>query len=332
MPFEATKFSMRTYEKPCTSVLEAIGNTPLVELQRLGRGLPGRVFVKLEMYNPGASHKDRPALQIITAAERTGQLRPGMTVVELTSGNMGTGLAIACRLKGYHFIAVMSVGNTVERRQMLKAFGAKVVLVPQAGKPHPGQVSGEDLALVEQKRQAIIARLGRKCFAPDQFHNHNTALGHELTTGAEILEQLGGRVDYFVCTVGAGGLLAGVSRALKKHNPQTKVIVVEPKTVAILAGKRVTNTSHALQGTSYNMFPPLYDRTLIDGFRQVTDQQAIQTARRLAREEGILGGFSSGAHVSAALQLAAQTRRGSRIVTLISDSGMKYLSTHLYPA
>lgn len=321
---------MRTYKKPCSSVLETIGNTPLVELRRMGKGKPGRVFVKLETYNPGASHKDRSALQIITAAEREGKLKHGMTVVELTSGNMGTGLAIACSLKGYKFIAVMSEGNTVERRQMLKAFGAEVVLVPQAGKSRPGHVSGEDLALVEKKRKEIVARLGRKCFAPDQFNNPNTALGHELTTGAEILEQLGGRVDTFVATVGAAGMLTGVSRALKKHNPNTKIIVVEPKTVAILAGKRVTNTSHALQGTSYNMFPPLYNRSFADGFMQVTNAQAIRTARRLAAEEGILGGFSGGAHVFAALKIADRAKHGARIVTLISDSGMKYLSTNLY--
>jgi cysteine synthase A len=323
---------MRTYEKPCSSILEAIGNTPLVELRRMGKGLPGRVFAKLETYNPGASHKDRPALQIIASAEREGKLKPGMTVVELTSGNTGTGLAIACSLKGYKFIAVISVGNSVERRQMLKAFGAEVVLVPQAGKSRPGQVSGEDLALVEKKRKEIAVRLGRKAFAPDQFNNVNTALGHERTTGAEILEQLGGRVDYFVATVGTGGMLAGVSRALRKHNPKTKIIVVEPKTVAVLAGKRVTNTSHALQGTNYNIIPPLYHRGLVDEFIQVTDKQAIDTARRLAREEGILGGYSSGAHVWAALQVAARARRGARIATLISDSGMKYLSGNLFPA
>lgn len=323
---------MRTYEKPCASILEAIGNTPLVELRRMGRGKPGRVFVKLESYNPGASHKDRPALQIINAAERAGKLKAGMVVVELTSGNMGTGLAIACALKGYRFIAVMSEGNSIERRQMLKAFGAEVVLVPQAGKPRPGQVSGEDLALVEVKRKQLITRLGSRAFAPDQFNNLNTALAHELTTGAEILEQLDGRVDCFVATVGASCMIAGIGRALKKRNPKTRIIVVEPKSAAILAGKRVTNTSHALQGTGYNMVPPLFDRSLVDGFIQVTDAQAIGAARRLAAEEGIMGGFSSGAHVYAALKLAEKSRRGARIVTLICDSGMKYLSSNLYPA
>ena len=323
---------MRTYEKPCPSILEAIGNTPLIELRRLGRGLPGSVFAKLETYNPGASHKDRPALQILTAAERARKLKPGMVVVELTSGNMGTGLAIACAIKGYRFIAVISAGNSVERRQMLKAFGAEVVLVPQAGKPRPGKVSGEDLARVEQKRKAILARLGSRAFAPDQFNNPNTALGHELTTGAEILEQLDGRVDYFVATVGTAGMLTGVGRALKQHNPRTRVFAVEPRSVAILAGKRVTNTSHKIQGTSYNLVPPLYDRSLVDGFIQITDAAAVHTARRLAAEEGIMGGFSSGAHVCAALQLARHARRGARIVTLISDSGMKYLSSDLYPA
>ena len=323
---------MRGFETPCDSILEAIGNTPLVELRRMARGKPGRVFVKLEMYNPGASHKDRPALQIIRAAERSGRLRRGMTVVEMTSGNMGTGLAIACSLGGYKFIAVMSEGNSVERRQMLKAFGAHVVLVPQARGSRPGQVSGEDLALVEEKKREIVERLGKRGFAADQFNNANTALGHELTTGREILEQLDGRVDCFVASVGTGGMLTGVGRALKKHSSKIRIVVVEPKTVAVLAGKRVTNTSHALQGTSYNMVPPLYDRRLVDGFVQVSNDQAIRTARRLAAGEGILGGFSSGAHVWAALKLAGSARRGERIVTLISDSGMKYLSTDLYPA
>jgi cysteine synthase A len=323
---------MRTYLKPCSSVLEAIGNTPLIELRRMAAGLPGRVFVKLETYNPGASHKDRPALQIISDAERTGVLKRGMTVVELTSGNMGTGLAIVCAINGYRFIAVMSVGNSPERRQMLKAFGAEVELVPQAKGGKPGQVSGEDLALVEKRKQELLRRMGSKAWCPNQFHNCNTALGHELTTGAEILEQLDGRVDSFVATVGACGMLTGVSRALKKANPRTKVIVVEPTTVAVLAGKRVTNPSHVLQGTSYNLIPPLYHRKLVDGFMTVKNEQAIRTARRLTREEGIMGGFSTGAHVWAALQIAARAKRGARIVTLVSDSGMKYLSTDLYPA
>ncbi len=269
---------------------------------------------------------------MIVQAERAGRLRPGMTVVELTSGNMGTGLAIACSLKGYRFIAVMSEGNSVERRQMLKAFGAEVSLVPQAGRLRPGQVSGEDLALVEKRRQEIIRRLGRKAFAPDQFNNPEAARAHELTTGAEILEQLGGRVDWFVMGVGTAGVLTGVGRALKKHHPQTKVAAVEPKTAAILAGKRVTNPSHQLQGTSYNRIPPLYDPSLVDDFIQVTDRQAIETARRLARQEAILGGFSAGANVWAALRVAERSRRGARIVTVICDSGMKYLSTPLYPA
>src|SRR5437763_1075602 len=180
------------------SVLGAIGATPLVALDRLAAGLPGRVLAKLENLNPGGSLKDRIALRMVEAAEREGRLRPGGVVIELTSGNTGTGLAIVCAVKGYRFIAVMSEGNSVERRRMLRALGAEVELVPQAGGPRPGQVSREDLELVEARAEELTAALG--AFRPDQFANAANVRAHELSTGREIWEQTGGRVDIWVAS------------------------------------------------------------------------------------------------------------------------------------
>src|SRR5688500_9715295 len=195
------------------SALGAIGATPLVALDRLTEGLPGRVAVKLEFYGPGASVKDRAALAVVEAAERSGELKPGGTVVELTSGNMGTGLAVVCAVKGYRMIAVMSAGNSVERRRMLEALGAEVELVPQAGAPRPGQVSKEDLDLVEERTIELTRELG--AFRPNQFHNPHTVEAHETGTGLEIWEQTGGLVGAFVAHIGAGGTFIGVARALK---------------------------------------------------------------------------------------------------------------------
>jgi cysteine synthase A len=311
------------------SVLEAIGATPLVALDRLTRGLPGRIAAKLEYYSPGASIKDRVALAIIEAAERSGKLKPGGTVVELTSGNMGTGLAVVCAVKGYRMIAVMSAGNSVERRRMLEALGAQVELVPQAGEPRPGQVSREDLELVEQRTQELVRQLG--AFRPNQFHNLNSVRAHELTTGREIWEQTEGRVDAFVAAVGTAGTFVGVARALKARRPSVRCYAVEPATAPFLAGGPVTSTSHKIQGTGYALVPPLWQADLVDGFLSVTDDQAIQTARALATREGIFGGFSGGANVAAALQLARDCPAGTLIATVIPDTGLKYLSTDLYP-
>jgi cysteine synthase A len=314
------------------SVLEAIGATPLVALDRLAQGLPGRVVAKLEYYSPGASVKDRVALAAIAAAERSGALRPGGTVVELTSGNMGTGLAVVCAVKGYRMIAVMSAGNSVERRRMLEALGAEVELVPQAGTPRPGQVSKEDLELVETRTQELVRRLG--AFRPNQFHNPQTAGAHEQTTGEELWQQTGGQVSAFVASIGTGGTFVGVARALKGHNPRIRCYAAEPASAPYIAEgpAGVTNTSHKIQGTGYALRPPLWQDDLVDGFLTVTDEQAIETARRLSTREGIFGGFSGGANVAAALQLARTAAPGELIATIICDSGLKYLSTDLYPA
>ncbi len=314
----------------CSSVLATIGATPLVALERLCAGLPGLALAKLEYFNPGHSVKDRIALRMIEDAEHNGALRPGQPVVELTSGNTGTGLAIVCAVKGYPFYAVMSEGNSLERRQMLSALGANVVLVPQVGGYRPGQVSREDLAAVAERTAALTEELG--AFRPDQFSNWSNTSVHEQTTGAEIWEQTGGRVDYWVANIGTAGTFLGVARALKRRQPEVRCYACEPQRAPVLAGQPISDTCHRLEGTGYAFVPPLWDPALCDGFLTVSDEEAISTARRLATEEGIFAGVSSGANVSAALALARQARPGEIVVTTCNDTGLKYLSTDLFQA
>lgn len=311
------------------SALELIGSTPLVALDRLAAGLPARVLAKVEFYGPGASIKDRVARRIIEQAEREGRLRPGQPVVELTSGNMGIGLAVVCAVKGYRLIAVMSEGNSLERRRMLTALGAELELVPQAPPPRPGQVSSEDLELVERRTQELVRELG--AFRPDQFNNPDSARAHELTTGPEIWEQTGGRIDYFVAAVGTGGSFIGTSRALKAREPRIRCYAVEPASAPFLAGGPITSTSHSMQGAGYALRPPLWDDALCDGFLTASDQELTETARLLATREGLFAGASAGANVAASLKLAREVEPGSVIVTLLPDSGLKYLSTTLFP-
>ncbi len=311
------------------STVEAIGGTPLVELGRIGRAAGGRILAKLDYLNPGLSKKDRIARQIIEDAEAAGLLRPGQTVVELTSGNTGTGLAIVCGIKGYRFVAVMSKGNSVERARMMRALGSEVVLVDQLPDSRPGEVSGGDLALVEQTCQRIVGERG--AFRADQFSLEGNFRAHYLHTGPEILRQCGGRLDAFCDFVGTGGTFAGCAAAFKEHNPAILCYVVEPAGAAVLAGCAVTHASHQIQGGGYSMGKlKMLRPEQIDGYLQVTDKEAIGCARRLAREEGIFAGFSSGANLAAALQLLAGPCQGKTVAILMCDSGLKYLSTGLW--
>lgn len=312
----------------CGSVLETIGWTPLVALERLSPPGAGRVLAKLETTNPGASVKDRIALQMIRDAEASGQLRPGGTVVELTSGNTGTGLAVVCGVLGYRMVAVMSEGNSLERRRMLRALGAELVLVPQVGEPRPGQVSRADLDAVERRTAELTRELG--AFRPHQFENLSNVRAHELGTGREIWEQSGGRVDVWVAMVGTGGTFVGVARALKARHPALHAYAVEPEGATVLAGRPVRDPNHKLQGAGYAAIPPLWDSDCCDGALAVTDEEAIATARLLATREGILAGFSSGANVAAALRLARDLSRDAVVVTTVNDTGLKYLSTDLF--
>ena len=314
----------------CSSILDVIGNTPLVELSRLTENVDGRILAKLEYLNPGFSKKDRIALQMIEDAEKSGALKPGQTVVELTSGNTGTGLAIVCGIKGYPFIAVMSKGNSIERARMMLALGAEVVLVEQASGSQKGQVSGEDLALVEKETQRIIKE--KSAFRADQFSLQSNFDAHYLHTGPEIIVQSGGKIDIFCDFAGTGGSLGGISRALKEHNPQVECYLVEPENCAVYAGKKTTSSSHRIQGGGYSISDLKFiDRKDIDGFVQVSDEEAMRTAGRLAKEEGIFGGFSSGANAAAALKLLDKPEnKGKTVVILCCDSGLKYLSTDLW--
>lgn len=314
-----------------SSVVDAIGNTPLVRLDRLtrARGLDGTLLAKLDYLNPGFSKKDRAAKGLIAEAERQGLLSPGQTVVELTSGNMGAGLAIVCRIKGYPFVAVMSKGNSPERARMMSALGAEVVLVDQLPDSKTGEVSGADLALVEETARRLAAERG--AFRADQFHRDGAWLAHYHTTGAEIWEQSGGQIDAFADFVGTGGTYAGVTRALKERNPDIRCYVVEPKDAAAVAGAPVTRPNHPIQGGGYAIADLDFLRGVpVDGYLTVSGDEARDTARALAAEEGVFAGYSSGANVAAALQLLSKDMRGKCVAVVICDSGLKYLTTGLW--
>ena len=312
------------------SVVEAIGGTPLVELSRIARSVNGRILAKLEYLNPGFSKKDRIARQIIEDAEASGELSTGQTVVELTSGNTGTGLAIVCGVKGYPFVAVMSRGNSSERARMMRALGAEVVLVDQAPGSQPGQVSGADLQLVEEQARRVTAQ--RSAFRADQLIREGSRRAHELHTGEELWEQSGGEVDAFCDFVGSGGTFAGIATALRRHRHGVRCYVVEPEGAAVLAGLRLMTPNHRIQGGGYSIRDLALLRDVpIDGYLQVTDLAAIEATRRLAREEGVFAGFSSGAVVAAALALLRGSHKGGTVAVVLADSGLKYLSTDLWP-
>jgi cysteine synthase A len=308
-----------------SSAIDVIGGTPLVDLSRLAHGLGGRLLGKLEYLNPGGSKKDRVARQIIEDAETDGTLQRGQPVVELTSGNTGTGLAIVCGVKGYPFIAVMSKGNSRERMRMMTALGAEVVLVDQMEGSVEGQVSGGDLELVNAETNRIVVERG--AFRADQFHHRGNFRAHYLHTGREILAQTDGRIDAFCDFVGSGGTFAGCAAAFKEHDPRIQCYVVEPSGSTVLAGSQVSQPNHRIQGGGYSMPTlPLIHTEHIDGYLSVTDEEAMDAARELARLEGIFAGFSSGANVAAARQLIG----GRTVVVTINDSGLKYLSTELW--
>lgn len=324
------RVNMTTNNAPrvLSSILEAIGNTPLLELGRITRGLPGRILLKLDYLNPGLSKKDRAALGVIEAAERSGALRPGQTVVELTSGNMGTGLAIVCAVKGYPFVAVMSRGNSAERAQMMRALGAEVVLVDQAPGSPAGQVSGQDLELVEIRAREITRE--RDAFRADQFLRDGNWLAHAENTGPEILRQAG-HVDAFCDFVGSGGTFRGCAQAFRAANPKVRCYIVEPADAAVLSDQIPTRPNHRIQGGGYSMRSLKFLQGIaVDGYLQVTDEEAIAYARRLAAEEGVFAGFSTGANLAAALKILQEDHRGQTVVTTACDSGLKYLSTDLW--
>lgn len=311
------------------SIAAAIGNTPLVALNNLTRDLDGRILAKLEMMNPGTSKKDRIALRIIEEAEAAGLLVPGATIVELTSGSTGTGVALVCAARGYRFIAVMSEGNSKERAVMMRALGADVVLVGQAPGSTPGQVSGDDLKLVEERTQLIVEELG--AFRIDQFNRPGNSAAHQFGTGPEIWDASQGSITAFCDFVGSGGTFAGLWRAFKERNSEVRGYVVEPQSAAVLAGDTLISQKHKIQGGGYAMPDlPLLEGITPDGFVKVSDREAVEMARRLACEEGIFAGYSAGANVAAAMKLLQGSERGGDIAVIICDTGLKYMSNDLW--
>lgn len=307
------------------SAIDTIGSTPLIALDRLTAGLEGRILAKAEMFNPGLSKKDRAALRIVTDAEKSGRLRPGQTVVELTSGNMGAGLAIVCAVRDYPFVAVMSKGNSPERAHLMRMFGAEVVLIDQAAGYLPGRVSGDDLALVEAAAAQITRE--RKAFRADQFHNQSNADAHYFETAREIWRQTNGRFDVFCDFVGSGGTLGGCGQYFKEMNEDIRCCVVEPAEAAVFSGSR-HSAPHEIQGGGYGMTElPLLKDDVLDLVLAITSNDAKAAVVDLARKEGLFAGISSGANLAAALALLKGPCRGQVIVTILADSGMKYLSS-----
>ncbi|BBX23059.1 cysteine synthase [Mycolicibacter terrae] len=300
------------------NVTELVGHTPLVRLNRLTDGLGAEVVAKLEFYNPAHSVKDRIGVAIIDAAERSGELRPGGTIVEATSGNTGIALAMVGAARGYKVILTMPDTMSTERRVMLRAFGAEIVLTPGA----------EGMSGAVAKAKQIIADTDN-AVAADQFANPANPQIHSVTTAEEIWSDTGGAVDIFVAGIGTGGTLTGVGHALKARKPEVSIVGVEPKDSAILNGG--DPGPHKLQGLGPNFVPEVLDRDVYDEIIDVTSEDAIRVARALGTDEGILGGISAGANVWAALDLARRPENaGKLIVVIIPDFGERYISTPLF--
>lgn len=301
------------------NLTELIGNTPLLAITRLGEELQGaEVIAKLEYFNPGGSVKDRAAFFLIEDAEKKGLLKPGAMIIEPTSGNTGVGLAWVASVKGYKLVLTMPETMSLERRSLLKALGAQLVLTPGSE-----GMSGA-IRKAEEIREAIPGAI-----ILQQFDNPANPLAHERTTAEEIWRDTDGKVDIFVASVGTGGTLTGTARGLKRHNPSIRAIAVEPASSPVLSGGKAG--PHKIQGIGAGFVPKNYDASLVDGIMQVTDEDALRTSRELARREGVLVGISSGAALYAALQLAKlPENRGKRIVVLLPDTGERYLSTELF--
>jgi len=303
--------------KVANSVLDVIGSTPMVRLNRITAGLDREILVKLEFLNPGGSLKDRIARYIVEEAERSGHLTRGSVIAEATTGNTGIAFAMVAAVKGYRMIVVMPEGMSEERKKTIRAYGAELIFTP-------GSESDVDICL---RKLDELKRTIPKVWTPAQFSNLDNVRAHEETTGKEILDQTGGRLDAFVAGVGTGGTLTGVARAIRKKIPRVKVVAVEPAECPILSGGK--KGSHRIEGIGDGFIPEILNMGLVDDVIRVSDVDAIKMARRLALEEGIFAGISSGANVKAALDLARILPRDSRIVTMAPDTGMRYLSTDL---
>jgi cysteine synthase len=298
------------------SILDTIGNTPVVRLNRIA---PDHVtlYAKVESFNPAGSVKDRLALAIILDAEKRGLIKPGDTIVEATSGNTGVALAMVCAARGYKFVATMVETFSVERRKLMRAYGAKVILTPAAER-------GSGMV---RKAKELAQQHG--WFLASQFANPANPAFHRQTTAAEILRDFAGkRLDYFVSGWGTGGTMTGVGQVLRLARPETQIIATEPAGASLLAGKEFS--PHKIQGWTPDFVPDVLDREVYHQLRSIGDDKAIETSRRLAAEEGIFVGISAGATVATALEVAAEAPAGSVLLAMLPDTGERYFSTPLF--
>jgi cysteine synthase A len=296
------------------SAAAVVGDTPMVPLPRLGAGLPGEVYAKLEQLNPGGSVKDRIGVAMIDAAEAEGLIEPGRSViVEPTSGNTGIALAMVCAARGYELILTLPEGMSRERTKLLRAYGAEVRETPSLG----GMTEAVELAEEIRKQ--------RKGFMPQQFSNPANPEVHRRTTAEEIWSDTEGEIGAFVAGVGTGGTITGVGQVLRERSPETLIVAVEPVTSPVLSGGKPG--PHKIQGIGAGFVPEVLDRSVIDEVITVDDEDALETARLVAHREGVLAGISAGANVKAALEVAARpTMEGKRVVTIVCDSGERYVS------
>ncbi len=301
------------------STLELIGSTPILQLRRLPQKQDATIWAKLECFNPGGSVKDRICLSMIEAAEQAGKIRQGATIVEPTSGNTGIGLAMVCAVKGYRLILTMPETMSIERRSLLAAYGAQLELTP-----------GNEGMRGAIRRAEEIVQKNEGFFMPQQFKNPANPNTHRETTAKEILSQLQGEIDAFVAGVGTGGTITGVGEVLKKKLRGVKIVAVEPARSPVLSGGNPG--PHKIQGIGAGFVPDVLNTGIIDQIITVQDEEAAETARRMAREEGILVGISSGAAAFGALQVARELGKGKIVVVILPDSGERYLSTGLFGA
>ncbi|OBF03069.1 cysteine synthase A [Mycobacterium sp. 852002-10029_SCH5224772] len=299
-------------------VTQVIGNTPLVRLRRVSEGAVADVVAKLEFFNPGNSVKDRIGVAMIDAAEKAGLIKPDTIILEPTSGNTGIALAMVCAARGYRCVLTMPETMSVERRMLLRAYGADIVLTPGAD-GMPGAIAkAEELAKSDQRY-----------FVPQQFENPANPAIHRATTAEEVWRDTDGRVDIFVAGVGTGGTITGVAQVLKERKPSVQIIAVEPAASPVLSGGQ--KGPHPIQGLGAGFIPPVLDEDLVDEVVTVGNEESLTLARRLAAEEGLLAGISSGAAVVAALQVARRPENaGKLVVVVLPDFGERYLSTPLY--
>jgi len=298
------------------NIYETIGKTPLIRLNNINEEDAAEILVKLESFNPSGSVKDRAAYHMIKAAEREGLLTKGSTIIEPTSGNTGIGLAMIGAAKGYNVILVMPDTMSIERRKLMESYGAKIILTD--GKD--GMSGSVELA----------ERLVRdnNYFMPNQFSNMNNVKAHYETTSIEILEDTNGNIDAFVAGVGTGGTISGVGKRLKEYNKDILVVAVQPSKSPLLSGGNPNG--HKIQGIGANFIPSIYDKDIVDEILSIDEEIAYSFARRLATEEGILSGISSGANLAAAIMLAKRLGKGKTVVTVFPDTGERYLSTDLF--